>query len=403
MTFAPFAVPSPDVTVNAGPSVATGLVPVTVPIQPVTLPSGIIQPQPPPTGFSFPGASNVYPLSELGNSTYWCCAGRDGNIWFAEASDTLGSVWRVTPAGVATEFEIGAPLGVDGVVAAQICSGPDGNLWVTGTTAVYQVTTDGAVTAFTVGTSLTGICSGSDGNLWAADQGAGGIWQITTSGDSTFFSLAVEGANAICAGPDGNLWVVGTLTDQTVFVVSTSGDLLQTIDLGVIGVNMAAICSGPDGRVWTTGYRGGSPNDGYIFAITPDGAVTTFTVTNDDGGDDRGPELTGIATGAGGDLWVTDQFDFLWKCTIDGKLTAFSAPDDLIGICSGPDGSLWVAGYNGHAVAFPFIIQAPAINLTQGDLTFDSNGQGPVVTDQADGHTYRIISTAGALSTQMVT
>ncbi len=37
------------------------------------------------------------------------------------------------------------------------------------------------------------------------------------------------------------------------------------------------------------------------------------------------------------------------------------------------------------------------------DLTFSTNAIGPVIHDASDGHTYRIISTAGVLSAVLVT
>ncbi len=44
----------------------------------------------------------------------------------------------------------------------------------------------------------------------------------------------------------------------------------------------------------------------------------------------------------------------------------------------------------------------PASDSIATDLTFTSDTVGPVLTDQSDGHTYRIISTAGVLSTEEV-
>jgi hypothetical protein len=38
-----------------------------------------------------------------------------------------------------------------------------------------------------------------------------------------------------------------------------------------------------------------------------------------------------------------------------------------------------------------------------GDITFTGDPGGPVLTDETDGHTYRIISTAGVLTTEQVT
>ena len=65
-----------SITENAGPEVTSGLVPIAIPKQPlVQLGSGVIQPQPPQTGFSFPGASSEVTLSGLSQSMYWICAG----------------------------------------------------------------------------------------------------------------------------------------------------------------------------------------------------------------------------------------------------------------------------------------------------------------------------------------
>ena len=59
------------------------------------------------------------------------------------------------------------------------------------------------------------------------------------------------------------------------------------------------------------------------------------------------------------------------------------------------------------ALAAKAPLAAPALTgaaqLTGGDFTFVTAAKGPVIVDASDGHTYRIISTAGVLSTVQVT
>jgi hypothetical protein len=50
---------------------------------------------------------------------------------------------------------------------------------------------------------------------------------------------------------------------------------------------------------------------------------------------------------------------------------------------------------------FAGTVHLPATAIV-ADQTFDAGTHGPVIVDQSDGHTYRIISTAGVLSTVQV-
>jgi hypothetical protein len=58
----------------------------------------------------------------------------------------------------------------------------------------------------------------------------------------------------------------------------------------------------------------------------------------------------------------------LWKVTVEGLGTVFEAPSAFLGICTGPDGSLWVADESGNVVAFPFTVKMGDLALTSGSL-----------------------------------
>lgn len=48
--------------------------------------------------------------------------GPDGNLWFGEVD--VAKIGRITPAGLVTEFTVGAPSSPWGITV-----GPDGNFW----------------------------------------------------------------------------------------------------------------------------------------------------------------------------------------------------------------------------------------------------------------------------------
>lgn len=95
-------------------------------------------------------------------------AGPDGNLWFTQGEE----VGRITPAGAVTEFKVFAGDTING-----IAPGPDGNMWVTGSgskgAAVFRLTTAGIPTEFAVlDGEPGGIATGADGNLWVTEYGS---------------------------------------------------------------------------------------------------------------------------------------------------------------------------------------------------------------------------------------
>src|SRR5262249_52514258 len=94
------------------------------------------------------------------------------------------------------------------------------------------------------------------------------------------------------------------------------------------------ITSGPDGNLWFTEAFA-------IGRITPDGAVTDFSLPTQD----FSPDV--IVAGPDGNLWFTEQAQHtlagkIGRITTSGEITEFQAPDGYPdGIAAGPDGNLW--------------------------------------------------------------
>ena len=355
-----------DITVNSDAVTSSGLFPLQITKQPIIPTDGIIQPLPPLFGFDFPGTFNNFPFGEGSTSLEWICTGFDRNIWMSDYElDNMG-VWRVTPQGVATVFLITSGFDVEA-----ICAGPDQNIWMVASTlpGLCQVTPDGVTTLFPVsGFNAFGfICSGPDGNLWVAEgtNDPCGVWQVTTSGVGTFFSFdQFDECIGICSGPDGNIWVTSNIGN--IYRVTMEGDFTQ---FSFSGYNFSGICPGPDGNLWVLDNTLPS-----VVKITPDGVGTTFTLTS---GLAFGPG--GIAAGAGGDLWVVNgnsssTSSSLIKITTAGEATYFpiSGTYSLGGICSGPDGALYISNSKNNPdeapaglISFPFTVQMSQLNITQ--------------------------------------
>ena len=296
------------------------------------------------------GAAHAQTITEFpissGNGPGSITSGPDGNLWFT--AGPAGSIGRITPDGVVTEFPVPTP----DVVPAAIVAGPDGNLWFTEQFIhtfggkIGRITTAGEITEFpTAGDGYPlGIAAGPDGNHLVHRssrhdrpdhalrrhhgrfpgrcrrrrkqhrQGPGRqplvhghlsntIGRITPAGVVSTFPVptAHVGPNQITAGADGNLWFtedaggIGRITTAgvvTEFPVPTPNSFTNGITVG------------PDGNVWFTEYSAGFSSPGAdgrkIGKITPAGDVTEIELLTAASGP------SGITTGPDGNLWVTE-------------------------------------------------------------------------------------------------
>ncbi|MEZ5142338.1 MAG: fibronectin type III domain-containing protein [Acidimicrobiales bacterium] len=300
--------------------------------------------------------------------------GPDGNVWFASLTtpSSLG-VGRIAPNGTFTVV----PTGLDGFVE-DMAPGPDGALWFTRSAnrQLGRVTTAGQTTTVAVPTvpDMWGIVSGPDGNLWVS--GSATLARVTTAGAATVFPLPPPtdpyATVAVAAGSDGNLWLAGS-TDDWVRRVTTTGAVTTFADAPFGYV--ADTTAGPDGNVWFT-----EPAANRIGRLAPDGSSRAWYPVP------GGVEPQQIITGPDGNLWFTTWFGKgVGRMTPSGAVAVFTNP--ALGACEdltvGPDGQIWFACLNnvigrvtlaGAITVFPAQGQQPDSIVTgpDGNLWYTS-------------------------------
>jgi uncharacterized repeat protein (TIGR03803 family) len=216
--------------------------------------------------------------------------------------------------------------------------------------------------SFTQGnTPYASLIEGTDGNLYGTTGGAtsgrhGGIFRITPGGTLTFLHqfTGVDGANPIGALLEvhgnfyGTTWSGGAFDRGAVFKVSPDGSFvhLHSFDGGSGGgLPRAALVQGLDGNLYGTTSSGGtSLNDGTIFRMTPEGAVTTLHQFLGLGGAGGEHPCSPLIQGADGNLY--GMAGIVFKLTLDGQFTALYSPPG-VGRLSRSSGAL-VKGQDGR-------------------------------------------------------
>jgi streptogramin lyase len=234
------------------------------------------------------------PPSATSGGTGEITSGPDGNLWFTRPG---GTVDRITPSGIVTEFTV-PRTGSD---PEGIASGPDGNLWITdrGTDPrIWRVTPAGHFTGYRLpdGSSALGITVGPDDAMWFADYGAASIGRITSEGAITYYQLPSGRPFSIAAGPDGNLWFTEDGVGRIgIGRISPDGSTITEFPLWK-DIETVGITAGPDGNMWFTAF----PH--WIGRITSEGVARRFATPT------PGSQPPDIAPGPNGGLWFTEQF-----------------------------------------------------------------------------------------------
>ena len=291
--------------------------------------------------------------------------GHDGNVWIS--TDCVGTIVRLTPAGVATAFTYGTPSGCN-ESPTSLTLGPDGALWFVDQFAdlVGKITTRGVITTYPLPAASPcnyypsaplGIVQGSDGAMWFSVtypgnpfcQGQAGlapaIGRITTTGSMTFFYTAPPGTvhvtspERVTLGPDGNVYFIAN-EDQpnpnlALGVVTTGGSIGYTAAFGT-GANFNDYLTvGPDGNLWMT-----DKFEGLIDRITLGGGVTSFTVPPYNGFQEQ---AYGITAGPDGrSLWFTTFDDNeIGRITTTGRISYHAEPSCSPDDCGGGGGIVW--------------------------------------------------------------
>jgi uncharacterized repeat protein (TIGR03803 family) len=274
------------------------------------------------------GAEGASPFAPLIQAT-------DGNLYgttYFGGPSNMGTVFRVTPAGVMSTIYVFAG-GVDGAnPRAALLQTTDGNLYGTtqfGGTAnrgtLFAINTAGAVVGrytFTGGFDgaypYASLIQATDGNLYGTNYGGtistfgrvfklvGGVITVL----HTFASGAADGANpgaGLVQGTDGNFYGTtlfgGASNNGTAFKMTPAGavTILNSFTGGFDGANPSAALIQTAGGSFYGTARVGASGYGTVFKINPAGALTVLHT------------FTGGADGA-------DSSAALFKATANGKI-----------------------------------------------------------------------------------
>ena len=212
------------------------------------------------TAFKITSTGNVSTLGSMdytnGYDSYsGVILGRDGNFYgttYSGGGNSLGCVFRMTSAG---DFTVLHAFDAGGWPYGGLVQGQDGSFY---------------------GTTTTG-----------GSNGYGTIFQISPSGVlATLHSFNKEdGLNpmgTLVEGRDGNFYGTaprgGTNGSGTAFRITPTGAFTLLYSFPFVSFPQAGLVQGSDGNFYGSSYDGPrNPTEaGYIFKMTPDGAVTTL-------------------------------------------------------------------------------------------------------------------------------
>ncbi len=389
--------------------------------------------------------------------------GSDGNFYGttkAGGANNLGTVFKMTPAGVLTtlvEFTGNGASNKGSRPFAGLVQGSDGNFYGTteqggaiGVGTVFKMTPTGGVTTLVEFTGngalnkgrfpLAALVQGSDSNFYgtASNGGAnnlGTVFKMTAAGVlTTLVEFTGNGASnkgevpwaPLIQGSDGSFY--GT-TEQggannfgTVFKMTAAGTLTTLVEFtgsGALSTGSqpyAPLVQGSDGTFYGTTHSGGtfgSEGIGTVFKMTPGGVLTTLV---EFGGANKGrfPNAA-LVEGSDGNLYGTTEFGgaaergTVFKMTTAGVLTTlveFTAAgprQPYAGLVEGSDGNFYGTTYYHGANQFGAVFKMTAEGLLTTLLQFTGNaapykGSGPygALVEGSDGHFYGTTIAGGA-------
>lgn len=168
-------------------------------------------------------------------------------------------------------------------------------------------------------------------------------------------AVAHQRADGFTLGPDGNVWLTST---RVVSRLTASGEItsfsMPEEEVGQQFTQAAGpIVTGSDGNLWLSGYRavsvgGEAKSVATIDRMTPAGEVTQFELPG------PGSFPTRLALGPDGNVWFTEmQEDKVGKISPTGAIQMFPLPPSTrpLEIVLGSDGNLWVTEENDDPAA----------------------------------------------------
>jgi uncharacterized repeat protein (TIGR03803 family) len=238
--------------------------------------------------------------------------GSDGNFYGTTqlgGTSNIGTVFKITPAGVETVLHSFAGGTTDGSNPNALIEGSDGNFYGTtpsggtgGYGTVFKITPAGVETVLhsfaggtTDGSNPSALIQGRDGNFYGITGGGGTsnngtVFKITPAGvETVFYSFAggtTDGAypsSALIQGSDGNFYGTtyqgGNAGAGTVFRITSTGveAVLHSFAEYTDGINPNALIEGSDGNFYGTTEGGPHPSPlCTVFKITPAGVETVL-------------------------------------------------------------------------------------------------------------------------------
>jgi uncharacterized repeat protein (TIGR03803 family) len=372
--------------------------------------------------------------------------GRDGNFYgttYSGGTNGLGTVFKITPAGVETVLHSFAGGGTDGSSpSAALILASDGNFY--GTTAnggpngngtLYKITPAGVETvlyAFTGGDGggpFGALVEGSDGNFYGTTSGGGPnfngtVFKITPAGVMTMLHSFTGGTSdgsssnaSLIQGLDGNFYGTtsggGASANGTVFNITPAGveTVLYSFTGGSDGSEpQAALIQATDGNFYGTTSGGGASGHGTVFKITSAGVETVLHSFA--GGTDGSNPAAALTQGSDGNFYGTtysggsSNLGTVFKITPAGVETILhtftSGTTDgnypAASLIQGSDGNLYGTNGSGGASNSGNLVKFTPAGTETVIYSFNSGpeGQSPVgLIEGSDGNFYGTTSSGG--------
>lgn len=376
-------------------------------------------------------------VSDRANPAAGLVVGHDGLLYgMSSAGGGLGgfgTVFKMTTNGALTTFAL-----LDGANGGNPQSGlvlaPDGNFYGTspegGTNSVgnvFRVTPAGDVTSLISfdfgalgGIPSAGLTVGPDGNLYGitpsgGSVGLGTIFKITTGGTfTTLYSFQIADGFTrqarLTTGPDGNLYGTsrdgGTADLGTIYRITTNGVYSKLLSFqGTNGaVPLAELTIGPDKQLYGTTQLGGNASSGTIFKVTTNGVLTTlFSFPSSVNGFNAVPQ-TGLLLASDGNFYGCTP-GTVYKITPGGTLTTLVSliPNSGVhpqgALALGADGNFYGTTHDGGTNNLGGIFKMNSSGALTPLFSFsNTNGAAPLggLTLGKDGNFYGTTSQGGS-------
>jgi uncharacterized repeat protein (TIGR03803 family) len=282
---------------------------------------------------------------------------------------SFGTVFKITTNGTLTTVYDFTNKSNGEVPEAALVQGSNGNFYGTtsiggdyGAGTVFSVTTNGALTSFSLFGGIDGshpvaalVKNTNNGSFYGTTEdggtngGNGTVFQITTNGTLTIlysFTGGNDGAYpkaALAQGSDGNYYGMaasGGMGNGTVFRIATNGTFAALYAFPGLndGQAASALVHGGDGKYYgTTQYGGANGDNGTVFKITTNGPlINLYSFT---GGDDGANPLAGLVQGSDGNFYGTASAGGVFGEGSIFEITPDGTPTILYSFMGASDGS----------------------------------------------------------------